>query len=112
MINDLIELLEMARFGNLKRRNPAKSAPVDKKATNNRYKHRGSAAVESLRKQVEFEKLRLKRNSNSILPANGFVSESSKEQADNGEVSDAEENVFQDLIDDLKTTGKINLYLF
>lgn len=83
------------------------NGPEDKKVTNNRYKHRGSAAVELLRKQVQLEKSRSGEHPNYSIPGQCLELAASQLSNQDAQLATTGGNVFQDLIADLKSTGNV-----
>lgn len=73
-----------------------KKPAINKKHLNSKFKHRGSATVEQLKKQIDLEKSRLEKQ--AALQHDDFVDEIEEEEP---------ENHFQTLVEDLHTSGKL-----
>lgn len=71
-----------------------KKPPINKKHLNNKFKHRGSATVELVKKQIELEKSRQKK-----------LAETAPEFPEDLEEEEPL-NYFQSLVDDLHFSGK------
>lgn len=93
-------MVRVRRGGHRKPTSGPKRALEEKKVSNSRYKHRGSATVELLRKQLQLEKSRSAEESSSK------IQELCPEAMPSVPAEPSQATVFQDLIDDLKTTGK------
>lgn len=75
-----------------------KKPPINKKHLNSKFKHRGSATVELLKKQIDLEKSRKDKQV-----------ELADELLDDVEVQE-EVNHFQTLVEDLHTSGKYSIF--
>lgn len=71
-----------------------KKPAINKKHLNSKFKHRGSASVEQLKKQIDLEKSRLEKQAKL---QQDFVEDIEEVEP---------ENHFQTLVEDLQTSGK------
>lgn len=76
-----------------------KKPTITKKHLNSKFKHRGSATVESVKKQIDLEKSRKEKQAKR-----------SEEYFEDPE-EEEEVNHFQSLVDDLHTSGKLWIIL-